>query len=46
MIQETRAPEPMVQRFRQILVWPLQLDSTGRERYHRHWETLEATPDG
>ncbi len=37
--------ERMVKQFRQILVWPLQLDSTGRGRYHRHWEVLESLPD-
>ena len=34
--------ERKVKQFRQILVWPLQLDSTGRDRYHRHWEVLES----
>ncbi len=38
-------PEKTVKQFRQILVWPLQLDSTGRDRYHRHWEVLESLPD-
>ncbi|MBK6637954.1 MAG: hypothetical protein IPG34_09935 [Rhodocyclaceae bacterium] len=39
------AIEKTVKQFRQILVWPLQLDSTGRDRYHRHWEVLESLPD-
>jgi hypothetical protein len=34
----------IVRQFRQILVWPLHLNSAGQGRYHRHWETLEAMP--
>lgn len=42
-----RAGSPIVRHFREILVWPLQLEPLAREQQvQRHWELLPQAPGG